>query len=124
MPKKIFDFGEYGFLFNMYANSITQEIGGVTSIFEYLRQIVEKVGEDDKGQPIFKETPKAKKIILHYFYGAAVAYFDHKGIKRNVTLSDVSDWLEELGEVKAMEIYAESLGTPKNSEAPKETGQN
>ena len=101
----IFEFEDIGFKFGLYASAITEKEAG--------RPISEVVGEMGKGHIL---------PILQYFYGAAAAYNESKG-KPKITMSDVSDAIEKIGLVKIMNVLQETLQMPKNSEAPKETGQ-
>jgi hypothetical protein len=104
----IFEFEGFGFKFGLYASAITQKEAGC-SISELFKRMQSE-----------SDTTLA---LLHYFYGAAVSYNESKGIKDKLSLDSVGDLLEKIGLEKAMEVFNESLRLPKNSEAPKETGQ-
>jgi hypothetical protein len=102
----IFELEGIGFKFGLYASAITEKEAGVS------------IGKVIEGMARGEILP-----ILHYFYGAAIAYNESKG-KPKVTILDISDQIEKIGLEKAMNVLTESLQMPKNSEAPKETGQN
>jgi hypothetical protein len=97
-----------GFKFGMYASAITEKIAG-KSIFEVFKGIAAPMQEP----------------LLHYFYGGAKAYNEHKKIDKEISVSDVADWLEEMGADKWSKIYLASIQSyiPKNGTAPVETGQ-
>ncbi len=61
------------------------------------------------------------ETLLNFLYGAAVAYQKSKRLEVDFTPVDVSDWLDEMGLDKAMEIINEGLKQPKN-DLPLETG--
>ena len=104
----VFEFEGFGFKFGPYAAAETQAVSGVS-----IGKLFEKM----------KSESDATLCLIHYFYGAAKAYNVSKGIKTEVNLDSVGDLLEKIGFEKAMEVFTESLQMPKNSEAPKETGQ-
>jgi truncated hemoglobin YjbI len=101
----VFEFDDFGFKFGLYASAITEKEAGVP-----ISKVIEGMG---RGEIL---------PILQYFYGAAVSYNEAKG-RPKVTISQVSDLIEKLGFDKAMGVFNDSLQMPKNSEAPKETGQ-
>ena len=105
LGKSVYEYEGFGFKFGMYASSITEKISGTNISGLIKRMAVE--GE-------------ATTAILHYFYGAAVAYEEFKKSGRDVTLSDVADMVESLGDEESVKVFNESLGLPKNLEAPKE----
>lgn len=107
MLKNIYEFDGFGFKFGMYASAITQKVSG-TNIGGLLKKMASE-GESEMA-------------ILHYFYGGAVAYEEHKKTGREVTISDVADMLETIGDAEALKIFNESLGVPKNLKAPQEMG--
>jgi len=104
----IFEFDGFGFKFGIYSSAITQKVSGRT------------IGDLFKSMSDEHEVTLA---LIHYFYGAAVSYNESKGLKNNVTLDSIGDLIEKIGFEKAMEVFRDSLQLPKNSEAPKETGQ-
>jgi hypothetical protein len=63
--------------------------------------------------------------ILNIFYGAAVQYADHKRKPIDFTLSDISDWCEEIGFEKLITVITEGLAqyVPKNLTSLAETGE-
>lgn len=108
VEKKLFEYEDFGFKFGMYASSITENISGVG-----ISGLVKRMNSEGE----------ATTAILHYFYGAAVSYCESKGLEKP-TLPQVADWVETIGVEESDRIFRESLGLPKNSEAPKmETGQ-
>lgn len=109
VEKKLFEYKEgIGFKFGMYASSITENISGVG-----ISGLIKKMNSEGE----------ATTAILHYFYGAAVSYCESKGLDKP-TIPQVADWVESIGVEESDKIFRESLGLPKNSEAPKmETGQ-
>ncbi len=100
-------FEKEGFKFGMYASAISQKIAGCS------------LGELFKRMQVESE---ASLALLHYFYGGAVAFNESKGLPAP-NIDHVGDMIESIGIEKAMSIFNESLQMPKNSEAPKETGQ-
>lgn len=107
--KSVYEYEGFGFKFGMYASSISEQISG-TSISGLIKRMA------DEGQ--------TTTAILHYFYGAAVAYEESKKSGKEVTLSDVADMIETMGDEEANRVFSESIGLPKNLEAPmEETGQ-
>ncbi len=64
-------------------------------------------------------------LMLNILYGAAVQYADSKKTEKNFTVSDVSDWCEEIGFDKLNIAIAAGLKqyVPKNSESPAKTGE-
>ena len=62
---------------------------------------------------------------LALYYGAAYEYADKNKLPKDFTMSDVGDWLDDLGEEKANEIAAKMLEsyTPKNSNPPEQPGE-
>jgi hypothetical protein len=61
------------------------------------------------------------KALMHMFYGAAVHYCDSKQIKVDFTPADVSDWLDEVGLEKTMEMFV--AGFQSHESKKKETSQ-
>lgn len=106
--KTIYEYDGFGFKFGMYATSVTEKISG-TSISGLIKRM--------------NEEGELTTSLLQYFYGGAVAYDKHKKIERTLELSDIADFLETIGDAESARIFNESLGVPKNLEAPKETGQ-
>lgn len=95
-----------GFKFNMYASSVTEEVSGV-GISELLQV----------------KDGRTVQMLLYYFWGGYVSWCSITGNKQ-MDMSTFSDYLEELGLDKLLNIYSESLGVySKNGEAPKEKGQ-
>lgn len=108
LNKTIYEFDGFGFKFGMYAGHII-ETEFKTSVFG----LVKKMNEEGH----------QTTALLQYFYAGAQAYEDSKKTGKKLTLEEVSEFLEKIGDEKAVEIFHESLKLPKNSEAPKETGQ-
>jgi hypothetical protein len=115
--KGIFEFEvegkKVGFKFGTYAFSIACEKEGDID----LNTLFKRCGfvyKDEKGKP---KSDKAKmKSILHLFYGAAIHYAEDFDQPTNFKVSTVSNWMDEIGEVKLMEIIQKSFFTyePKN----------
>lgn len=109
VEKKLFEYENgVGFKFGMYASSITEQESGVS-----ITGLIKRMSAEGH----------ATTAVLQYFYGAAVSY--RKSIKGEIpTIDEVADWVESLGVEETDRIFRESLGLPKNSEAPQtETGQ-
>lgn len=106
--KTIYEYEGFGFKFGMYASSVTEKVSG-TSISGLIKRM------SIEGE--------ATQAILQYFYGGAVAYEKHKKSGKEIDISDVADMLETIGDAESVRIFNESLGVPKNSEAPTQTGQ-
>lgn len=106
--KTIYEFDGFGFKFGMYASAVTEKISGTG-----ISGLITRMGIEGE----------ATNAILQYFYGGAVAYEKYKKTGRELELSDIADMLETIGDAESVRIFNESLGVPKNSEAPKETGQ-
>lgn len=106
--KTIYEFDGFGFKFGMYASAVTEKISGTD-----ISGLIRRMGIEGE----------ATNAILQYFYGGAVAYEKSKKTGRELDLSDIADMLETIGDTESARIFNESLGVPKNSEAPKETGQ-
>jgi hypothetical protein len=115
--KAIFEFevGEpkqkIGFKFGTMALGITQRKEGKS-----LKQILEQLASG-----------KVDTLtLLNILYGAAVQYADSKGKEGDFSVSDVSDWCEEIGFSEMQEVISKGLNqyVPKNSTSPApETGE-
>jgi len=109
LARGLYEFEGFGFKFGMYAGHIIEN-EFKTSVFG----LIKRMGEE--GQQT--------TALLQYFYAGAQAYEDFKKTGKKLTLEEVSEFIEIIGEEKAVEIFNESLQLPKNSVAPKEeTGQ-
>lgn len=110
LGKTIYEFEEsglkFGFKFGIFATYITEKECGV-GINDLLKRLA--------------DPSKMTEATLQYFYGGAVAYNRSKGIDKKIDYADVADYLEILDE-RTADILYESLGMPKNSNAPT-TGQ-
>lgn len=98
---------EIGFQFGTLASAYTEEKTGI-SIFELFDAI------NTKGK-------YSTKYMLSYFWGGAMAYREINGIDGELKLSDVSQWIDEMGITKTFQIYIDSVKMPviKNGMAPK-----
>lgn len=98
---------EVGFQFGTLASAYTEEKSGI-SIFELFDSI------NTKGK-------YSTKNVLHYFWGAAMAYREINGIPGELTTAEVSQWIDEMGLTKTFKIYIDSVKMPiiKNGKAPK-----
>lgn len=89
------------------------------------------IAEEKEGkslQSIFKSLSEGKAsmmLLLHILYGAAVQYATHAKQSVDFTVSDVSDWIEEIGFDAATEMISEGFKQyqPKNSESLAKTGE-
>jgi len=106
--KTIYEYEGFGFKFGMYASAVSEKLCGTN-----ISGLLKKMGTEGE----------STEAILQYFYGAAVAYEKYKKTGRELDLSDVADMLEKIGDAESVRIFNDSLGVPKNSEAPMETGQ-
>lgn len=116
--KGIFEFevsGEkVGFKFGTYGLSIACEKEGdidMNTLFKRCGFIY----KDEKG---VARADKAKmKSILHLFYGAAIHYAEDHNQPTDFKVSTVSNWMDEIGEEKLMEMIQKAFFTyePKNS---------
>ncbi len=61
--------------------------------------------------------------ILNFLYGAAYAYCVSKKEKVDFGPIDVSEWIDEIGFDKAMQLLSDGMRTPKNPEAPQTEGR-
>lgn len=97
-----------GFRFGTYAIAVAQKQNGAKSIGDLFTKLQVEGGDFI--------------TLLDLFYGAAMQYADHKKQKPDFSVSDVSDWLDEIGLEKTMELVRQMLYeyTPKNS-SPQET---
>jgi hypothetical protein len=109
--KGVFEFDvngdKVGFKFGMYAAAITEKESGmsISSLFGKFT------------------TDVSIEVLLYYFFGAYVSYCKAHETKP-VNISVFSDYLEEIGLEKLINLYTESLGVySKNGQAPKESGQ-
>ena len=106
--KSVYEFDGFGFKFGMYALAVTEKMAGTN-----ITGLIKRMGVEGE----------STNAILQYYYGAAVAYEKWKKTGRELDLSDVADMIETIGDAESVRIFNESLGVPKNSEAPMETGQ-
>lgn len=104
----IFEFDSFGFKFGMYATAVSTKSAGC-SLADLFKQMMSEADN--------------QMALIHYFYGAAVSYNESKGIKEKPTLDSIGDLIEKIGLDEALRVFNESIQMPKNSEAPKETGQ-
>lgn len=122
--KGIFEFEvsgqKRGFKFGTYAFSVACEKEGDVD----LNTLFKRCGfpyKDAKGET---RADKGKiKSLLHLFYGAAVHYAEDNDKPVDFKVSTVSNWMDELGEARLMEMINESFFQylPKNSESLAET---
>ena len=102
-----------GFKFGTYAFSIACERDGNCD----LNELFKRCGFAYKVDGGLKSDSPNLKTLLHLFFGAAVHYAEHKRHSLDFTLSDVSDWLDEIGLEKLTDMITEgsSQYIPKNS---------
>src|SRR5687768_3326158 len=94
-----------GFKFGMMALAITEQKEGKS-----LKQIFD----------LLSEGRAEIMLTLHLFYGAAVQYADSNKMPVNFSVSDVSDWIDDIGLDAATEMLTEGFKqyAPKNSASP------
>lgn len=118
--KGIFEFevqGESrGFKFGTYAFSIACEKEGDID----LNTLFKRCGfiyKDKDGKA--KADPAKMKSLLHLFYGAAVHYAEDNDRPTDFKVSTVSNWMDEIGKDKLMDIINKAFFSyePKNSES-------
>src|SRR5690606_14647306 len=75
----------------------------------------------DGAEEIKHDKPKLK-AILHLVYGAAVHYAEDGDLPTGFKVSDVSNWMDELGieSVRPMLMTGLTQYVPKNFKAPEE----
>lgn len=114
--KTIFEFEvsgrKRGFKFGMYAIAIACEQNKCE-----MDELMNKLGWGD--DPV-KKSKVNLLAFLHLLYGGAVHYSESAGQEIDFKPTDVSDWLGEIGFVKAMGMISEAFKVhdPKNSESP------
>lgn len=111
---------KHGFKFGTYAFSVACEKEGDID----LNTLFKRCGfiyKDKDGKA--KADPAKMKSLLHLFYGAAVHYAEDNDQPAGFKVSTVSNWMDELGQEKLMEMINESFFSyePKNSESLAET---
>ena|SRR5688572_1793076 len=99
------------------------DVGG-KEVFFHFGTLSSVYTEEKSGLPIgevFKNIGSIKNI-LYYFWGAAVAYNEINNIKEEITVAQVSEWIDAMGIEKTYDIYVKSIQSPasKNGKAPKE----
>ena len=95
-----------GFKFGMLASAYSEKEAGA-SISVIFEKITNQGGE-------------ATLSLLHYFYGAAVAWA--KSVKQEPpTIDQVSDYIDSIGVQKAIELFQDSIGAPKNGTPKKKS---
>jgi hypothetical protein len=111
--KGIFEFEiegqKIGFKFGMYAAAVTEKISGC-SIMELFQRIHgAKILYNEKGEVTGRELLPGMATIslLQYFYGGAVAYNKND----QLTLDEVGDYLDLIGEEKAFLTFSQSVQT-------------
>lgn len=122
--KGIFEFEiskeKHGFKFGTYAFSIACEKEGDID----LNMLFKRCGfpyKDDKG--VTKAEKAKMKSLLHLFYGAAVHFAEDNDQPTDFKVSTVSNWMDELGEAKLMEMINSAFFqyVPKNFQSLPET---
>lgn len=103
------------------------EISGIKRGFKFGPLSVALAEREDGGRAgdIFKRIKEGDQLaVLNMFYGAAVNYCKATNTKQDFTVSDVADWVFELGTDKALEIYSKGFEAyaEKNLKAPAKTG--
>lgn len=114
-----------GFKFGTYGISIACEKEDCTVDVLYKRCGIPYLEKDSDGNPVVKYDQPKLKALLHLMYGAAAHYAEDNNLPVNFKVSNVSDWLDILGEekIKPMLDHGLSQYVPKNSTSPAETGE-
>lgn len=89
------------------------------------------IAEQKQGKSIREilETMKAGKadvmMLLHVMYGAACQYYENKKIDVDLSVDEVSDWIEDIGLEEMQRVIVEGLYqyVPKNSNSLAKTGE-
>jgi hypothetical protein len=123
--KGIFEFEVFekkrGFKFGTYGISVACEKEGCS-----IDELYKKCGIPYNGKNGLVKSDKPNiKALLHLFFGAAVHYTEHKKQEVDFSVSDVADWLDEIGLEKINQIIVDGLNqyVPKNSNSLAETGE-
>lgn len=116
MASKVFEFQvgdkKVGFRFNMLAMGRACRLEKCT-----LDQLFERLGINESGAVDLM-------AINNFLYAAAMNYTEGKSMTVDYTAPDVSDWIEEIGYDKTIQMVKDVFKTPeiKNQPAPSETG--
>lgn len=113
-----------GFKFGTYGISVACEKEDCTVDVLYKRCGVPYLEKDKEGNPVVKANPPKLRSLLHLVYGAAVHYAEDNGLPTDFKVSEVSNWLDALGEeaIKPMFEHGLKQYVPKNSTSLAETG--
>lgn len=106
------------------------EIKGTKRGFKFGPLAVAIAEKEDgcKAGELFRKIEQNEQLaVISLFYGSAVEYCKVKSIKQDFTISDVAEWLEEIGADKLSEIFIEGMKAytekvSKNLKAPVQTG--
>ena len=114
-----------GFKFGTYGISIACEKEGCDVGTLYKKCGVPYLDKNEKGEPVVKSDMPNLKSLLHLVYGAAVHYAEDNDLPINFKVSNVSDWLDILGEeaIKPMFTHGLKQYVPKNLKSPAGTGE-
>ena len=126
--KGIFEFDvsgqKRGFKFGTYAFGVACEKEGDIDLNTLFKRcgFPYKAGKDKDGNDIMKADSAKIKSLLHLFYGAAVHFAEDNDHVVDFKVSTVSNWMDELGEAKMMEMINEAFFqyVPKNLNSLKE----
>lgn len=129
--KGIFEFEiegqKRGFKFGTYAFSIACEKEGDIDLNTLFKRcgFPYKAGKDKDDKDIIKAEKAKIKTLLHLFYGAACHFAEDNDKPTDFKVSTVSNWMDELGEARLMEMIHESFfqHIPKNSESLTKMGE-
>lgn len=116
--KRGFKFGTYGI-----GEACEKENCTVDELFR--RCGMPYVTKDKNGKDEVRADRPRLKSLLHLIYGAAVHYAEDNDLPVDFKVSEVSNWLDEIGEekVKPMLAYGLSQHIPKNLKSLAETGE-
>lgn len=120
--KGIFEFEiggqKRGFKFGTYAFSVACEKEGDIDLNTLFKRcgFPYKAGKDKDGKDIMQADKAKMKTILHLFFGAASHYAEDNDLTIDFKVSTVSNWMDELGETRLMEMIHEAFfqHIPKN----------
>jgi|SRR6478609_1687860 len=106
-----------GFIFGTYTLKIIREQTGINTV-------------EELWQRLFPDQQKETSIeyldfLTKFFYCCALHYTKSKKQEVDFSEIDVSDWLDEIGKEKSLEIFSELVKTytEKNMTAPQKVGQ-
>lgn len=108
-----------GFIFGTYTLKIIRQETGVLTVEELWDKLFPNP-EEGKGTSI-----EYLDFLTKFYYSCAKHYAISKKIEVDFTDAEVSDWLDDIGKDKALEVFAKLVNTyvEKNLKAPQTVGQ-